>query len=93
MLKRETKGMQAVLVSDRARWVTNGFAGGYCRALMKGGVLAEYAEEGPYRVIMEAVESFAGLMKLGMATDDDRDDLVYDTTASGRRFLSARARA
>lgn len=92
MLKREVKGMQAVLVSDRARWVTNGFAGGYARALLKGGVLAEYAEEGPYRVIMEAVESFAGLMKLGMATDDDRDDLVYDTTSSGRRFISARAR-
>ena len=90
MLKKEVRGMQAILVSDRARWVTNGFAGGYARALLKGGVLADYAEEGPYRVMMEAVESFAGLMKLGMATDDDRDDLVYDRTSSGRLFISAR---
>lgn len=90
MLKREIKGMQAVLVSDRARWVTNGFAGGYARALLKGGVLAEYAEEGPYRVIMEAVESFSGLMRLGMATGDENDDLRYDVTSSGRRFVSAR---
>lgn len=90
MLKREVKGMQALLVSDRARWVTNGLAGGYARALLKGGVLAEYAEEGPYRTIMEAVESFAGLMRLGMATDDGEADLRYDVTSGGRRFLSAR---
>lgn len=90
LLKREVRGMQGLLVSDRARWVTNGFAGGYARALLKGGVLAEYAEEGPYRVIMEAVESFAGLMKLGMATGDEDEDLRYDVTSGGRRFLSAR---
>lgn len=90
LLKREVRGAQGVLVSDRARWVTNGFAGGYCRALLKGGVLAEYAEEGPYRTIMEAVESFAGLMKMGMAQDDEDSELVYDHTASGRKFISAR---
>jgi hypothetical protein len=91
LIKKEVRSTQALLVSDRARWVTNGFAGGYCRALLKGGVLGEYAEEGPYRVIMESLEAFAGLMKLGMADDDDEaQDLVYDTTASGRRFVTAR---
>jgi hypothetical protein len=92
LLKKEVRGMQGVLVSDRARWITNGFAGGYCRALLKGGVLAEYAEEGPYRTAMEAIESFAGLMKLGMAEDDDEAEKNYDYTTNGRRFLSARAR-
>lgn len=90
LLKKEIRGAQGLLVSDRARWVSNGFAGGYCRALLKGGVLGEYAEEGPYRVIMESLEAFAGLMRLGMADDDERDELRYDVTANGRRFISAR---
>ena len=92
LLKREIRNMQGVLVSDRAHWVLNGFAGGYCRALLKGGVLAEYAEEGPYRTIMEAVEAMAGLMKLGMAGDDEERQVNYDYTSNGRRFISARAR-
>lgn len=92
LLKKEVRGMQGVLVSDRARWITNGFAGGYCRALLKGGVLGEYAEEGPYRTAMEAIESFVGLMKLGMAEDDPDAELNYDYTTNGRKFLSARAR-
>ena len=37
-------------------------------------------------------EPFAGLMKLGMAEDDDGADLNYDYTTNGRKFLSARAR-
>lgn len=90
LLKKDLRQMPGVMVGDQARWVLNGFAGGYCRALLKGGVLAEYAEEGPYRTIMEGVESFAGLMKLGMAGDDEDNDLVYDYSSNGRKFLSAR---
>lgn len=90
LLKRDIRNMPGLLVSGAARWVTNGFAGGYCRALLKGGMLAEYAEEGPYRTIMEGIESFAGLMKAGMVEDDENTELRYDTTANGRRFLSAR---
>jgi hypothetical protein len=92
LLRKELRGVSAVLVSDAARWALNGFAGGYCRALLKGGLLAEYAEEGPYRTMLEGIESFAGLMKLGMAEDDPDQELQYDYTATGRRFLSARVR-
>lgn len=91
LMKRDIQNVSAFLVGSRAVWSGNGFAGGYCRALMKGGMLSEYAEEGPYRVLMEGIESFAGLLKAGMAVeDDDETELRYDTTASGRRFLSAR---
>lgn len=90
LLRKELRGMPAVLVSDAAHWALNGFAGGYSRALLKGGLLAEYAEEGLYRTMLEGIESFAGLMKLGMAEDDQEQELRYDTTATGRRFLSAR---
>jgi hypothetical protein len=90
LIRKDLKSMPAVLVGDKARWVSNGFAGGYCRMLVKGGILAEYAEEGPYRTIMESIESFAGLMKVGMVEDDDRNDVRFDYTANGRKFLSAR---
>lgn len=90
LIKKDLKNMPALLVGDKARWVSNGFAGGYCRSLLKGGVLAEYAEEGPYRVIMESIESFVGLLKIGMAEDDERAEVVYDYTAGGRKFMSAR---
>lgn len=91
LLKRDIQNVSGLLVGSKAIWTTNGFAGGYCRALLKGGMLAEYAEEGPYRVMMEGVESFAGLLKAGMAVDDDEEiELRYDTTSGGRRFLSAR---
>jgi hypothetical protein len=91
LLNREIRSAPGLIVAGKASWVSNGFAGGYCRALLKGGMLAEYAEEGPYRVIMESLESFAGLLKAGMlAEDDEETELRYDTTANGRRFLSAR---
>lgn len=92
LLRKDLRNMPALLVSDQARWATNGFAGGYCKALLKGGMLAEYAEEGPYRVMLESIESFVGLMKLGMAEDDPDMELNYDYTNAGRKFLSARVR-
>ncbi len=76
-----------VLVSDTARWTLNGFAGGYARAMLRGGALADYAEEGPYRTLMEGLESFLGLTALGSTGDQD-DDRSYAYTADGRRYVS-----
>jgi len=91
LLRKELRTMPALMVSSNARWTANGFAGGYSRALLKGGMLADYAEEGPYRVIMEAIESFAGLLKTAVGDDDDENNqLRYDVTSGGRRYLSAR---
>jgi hypothetical protein len=87
-LQREVRGQPAVVVSDRARWVLNGFAGGYSRELMKGGGLSETAEENQYKVLFEAVESFAGLLKVG-SLDRDNDERQYATAADGRRYVSA----
>ena len=91
LLKRDILNVSGLLVGSKAVWTGNGFAGGYCRSVLKGGMLAEWAEEGPYRVMMEGIESFAGLLKAGMAAEDDGEaELHYDTTSGGRRFLSAR---
>lgn len=91
LLRRELRGMPALVVGRDARWTANGFAGGYARVLLKQGILADYAKEGPYRVLLEGIESFAGLLKSGIGVeDDDAPELRYDVTANGRRFLSAR---
>lgn len=91
LLRREVRSMPALMVAKDARWTANALAGGYCRVLLKGGMLADYAEEGPYRLLMESIESFAGLLKTGTASDDDeRNDVRYEYTNSGRRFISAR---
>ena len=85
---RQVRGMPAVCVSDTARWVLNALFGGYCRALDKRGALAEFAEEGAYRVLMEGLEAAAGLM----AGAEGEDVRHYDHTREGRAYLSARAR-
>ena len=86
-LAQERRGMPVILVSDRATWTLNGFTSGYARVLLKGGVLADYAEEGPYRLLMEGLESFLGLMELGL--DDERGrDRFNATTPQGRSYTS-----
>ena len=91
LLRRDLRSMPALMVSREATWTANAFAGGYARAMLKQGILADYAKEGPYRLLMEGLESFTGLLKSDMgADDDDNPELRYDVTANGRRFLSAR---
>jgi|SRR5579864_483861 len=89
MLRRQVRGVPALLVSSEARWTLNSFSGGYCRAVAKSGQLSDFAEEGNHRVLMEGLESFAGLLRTG-ATDDDDDARLNAETASGVRYHSAR---
>ena len=84
-----TRGLPSVRVSTDARWTLNAFAGGYCRDTDKQGLLAEFAMEGPYRTLMEGIESFAGLMKSANIREDE--PLHYATAADGRRYISSLA--
>jgi hypothetical protein len=77
-----------VQVSDQARWVLNGMSSGYARVVAKGGGLADYAEEGPYRTLLEGLESFVGLMEVQPDRDDDKWP-NYAYTQDGRRYTSA----
>lgn len=89
-LGRVTHGSPGLLVSNRARWTLNAFAGGYCRALTRHGVIADHAEEGPYRVLMEGLESFCALMARGLdrqEQDDETGNFSYDR--HGNRYRSA----
>lgn len=88
LLTRERKGFPAVRISSNATWTLNGLAGGYCRYITKSGVLEAKPEPGPYAAVLQAIESFVGLTETGFT--QDREDIGYDYTNTGRRFVSAR---
>lgn len=88
-LVRELRGLPALMVDSRARWTLNGFAGGYARVLLKQGMLADHAEEGAYRILMEGIESFVGLLNVGQVEDDEDDDAHYAVNARGLRYRTA----
>jgi hypothetical protein len=76
-LSKLSRGQPAVVVSERAQWTLRAFTGGYSRSLVKGGGLADHADDGPYRVLMEGLESFAGMISHPKEEDED------DTTGVG----------
>ncbi len=72
-------------VAQQASWTLRALSGGYCIEAGK-----TEAERGPYRLIGEALESFAaGLEALKQEADDS--SLNYQVTPDGRRYLSAGA--
>ena len=75
-------------VSTTARWTLNAFSGGYCRDVLRTGELSEFTKTGPHKVLMEGLEAFAGLLRSGVAPEDD-NERNYAYAADGRRYLSA----
>ena len=88
-LQREVRGMPALQVDGAATWTLNGFAGGYARSVGRNGVISNAADEGPYRVLMEGLESFASVLRSGYLSDDD-EPANFAYTPSGQRYVSAR---
>ncbi|MDE2471886.1 MAG: hypothetical protein KGL35_24960 [Bradyrhizobium sp.] len=90
-LEALSHGQAALLVSTRARWTLNGFSGGYARSVPKDGkALYGVADEGPYKTLMEALESFIAVAANAIERDG-ADSPNYATDSQGRRYLSARA--
>jgi hypothetical protein len=90
LLARLVRTRPAFLVSTQARWTLNGLAGGFCRDIAKSGALTQEPVNGPYRVLMEGIESFAALMKSSYLAEEELPP-NYAYTADGRRYLSSRA--
>ncbi len=88
LLRRQIRQGPALRVSQQARWTLNAFAGGYCKEVLKNGMLSEFASEGPYKTLMEGLESFASLLKMGHIGEDQ--PINWATTADGRRYISSR---
>jgi hypothetical protein len=89
LTQRQSRGLPLLKVSTRAKWTLNAFSGGYARSLTRAGVLTEFATEGPYRTLMEGLESFAALMKVKAREEDNTVNWKLDS--HGRRYMSARA--
>ncbi len=77
-----------VRISTDARWTLNAFAGGYARQVTKQGTLADAAEDGAYRVLMEGLEAFGALLSTGYADESDNSP-HFAYTSDGRRYASA----
>lgn len=88
MLKESHRGRPALLVSARARWTLNAFAGGYARDPQRGHI-ADAAGEGIYRTLMEGLESYAALLRVQEAREGEELNAV---TRDGRQYRSARVR-
>lgn len=86
-LKMTAKQLPAVLVDASAHWTLNAFSGGYCRAVLKIGVVSEFAEDGVYKVLCEGLETFAALLQT--VRDDGTDEPNYAYSATGVRHLTA----
>ena len=89
LTQRQSRGLPMLKVSTRAKWTLNAFSGGYARSLTRAGVLTEFAADGPYRTLMEGLESFAALMKVKAREEDN--SVNWKTDVHGRRYMSARA--
>ena len=87
-MQRERHGQPCLRVSSNARWTLNALAGGYARGL-KNGIITPEAEDGPYKVLMEGLESFAGLTDVSAFFGDD-SEVNYAYTPSGQRYISIR---
>lgn len=87
---RTVRGFPAVEISSNAKWTLRALAGGYTRQMIRGR-LTESAEEGPYRVLMEGLESYCALISTRReenADDDAGQNYRYDER-TGARYASA----
>lgn len=89
-LRRSVHGLPAFLIHEDARWVINGMARGYARRLTKDGRLEDKPQENQYRVLLEALEAFAGWFEGVKISGDTVGEKHYAFTSDGRKYLSSR---
>lgn len=83
LFRRQVRTLPAVQVAHAARWTLNAFSGGYAQSAKQPDSFAEKA----YVNLMEALESFAALLKVERGAEDD--DALNWRESGGRRYLSA----
>ena len=91
LLKKLVRGSPAFLVDPQASWTLRALSGGYCLEVDKQGRLGQYAATGPYRCLIEGLESVCALLRQGGPLEED-ESRNYNTTPEGRRYLSSLVR-
>jgi hypothetical protein len=84
LMRRVSHGEPALVVDERARWTLRALLGGFARDADK-----PEPQENAYRVLMEGLEAFAGLLRGAILSPDDTGGRTA-YTADGRAYLSAR---
>ena len=86
LIEHQSRARLNLIVSSRASWTLRAFSGGYAKAIDKRGVIEPLAEKNVYRVLMEGLESMAGIMR--NAADEAELDQSYRESRDGRRYKS-----
>lgn len=89
LLRQRSRGQPSILCASMAHWTLNAFSGGYARKVIPGGGLASEPNKGIYRTLMEGLESFIGLMRLGGVDDEGLNERHTRTGRDGRQYVSA----
>ena len=84
LMRRITHGEPALVVDERARWTLRALLGGFARDVDQ-----QEPQANAYRVLMEGLEAFAGLLRGAVVGPDDNEGRVA-YTADGRAYRSAR---
>jgi hypothetical protein len=84
---RSLRGAPVVEVSAAAHWTLRALAGGYTRAMTRGR-LADAAEEGPYRTLMEGLEAFCGMLRQGVLDEEGEDAQPIAYNRAGMPYRS-----
>lgn len=88
-LQTRKQDKPALVVSQNAKWVINGFLGGYAFEMRKDNKgLSDRAPEGIYRTLMESLETAAALAVSG-SDSVKLEDANYSTDRNGNRYLSS----
>lgn len=86
LLSRRRREQPMFVCCHAARWVLNALAGGYCFAVDRKGQLSREPVDGPYRVLMEAIEGFCA--HVGVMADDAASPPRTAFDASGRAYTT-----
>lgn len=87
-MRQQIKGISQLQVSSQARWTLNALQGGYARALDRRGQVTDEAQEGPYQLLMEGLESFMAQMKATVG-DGDRENVLMAHSRDGREYITS----
>ena len=82
-ISRTRHGDPAMRVATTATWTLRALSGGYCRSIK-----SVEPETGQYRCLMEGIEAWAGLLRVGYVDEEDAPEPNYSYDRHGRRYNS-----
>jgi hypothetical protein len=88
LLGRTAGGMSLVQISGLASWTCRALSGGYSRSLVRGRI-QDAAEEGPYRLLVEGIESFLALSHARREEEDADNQQPTGVDPFGRVYKTA----